>query len=127
MPEPGSYLKLELSWCTEQAREESVRIGWTEGTLEDYLHTVLRFARDFHGALNPAGARLLFEGPPPLEEGADRKLHSQWLRITGTVWTHDDPAKYISYSGWRDFIAQGVLYSSPVTCNRELVTDALDA
>ena len=114
-----------VNWCTEQARDEAVRTGCSAETLDDYLHAGLDFARDFHEALNPVGARMLTEGPPSLEEGGDRKPHFQWLRTTGTVWNHDDPADHLQ--GWRDAVAHKQIVSFPAGCNLELVAGALDA
>lgn len=114
-----------VNWCTGQARETAVRTGCSEGTLEYYLHDALEFARDFHEALNPEGARLLKEGPPHVEEDADKRPYSRYLRITGTLWNHNDPSNH--FAGWREDIARRDLVSFPTGCNLEMVGIAVDA
>ena len=114
-----------VNWCTGQARVEAVRIGCTDETLEDHLHAALEFARDVHEALNPAGARLLPEGPPPLGQGADRNPQYKWSSITGTVWHHDDPANHLTR--WRAEFARKEIASFPAGCNVEMVATTLEA
>ena len=82
-----------IQWCLGRFRAESVLRGDDAEQLEEALFQALRFAADFHEALNPEGARLTAEGKVPSREADGSKPYWNWMRTVGNVWLHDPPQR----------------------------------
>ena len=105
-----------LQWCLACFRAESVKRADGVVQLEEALHQALRFAEDFHQALNPEGARLAIEDQAPSCDLEGGKPYLRWSRTVGTVWTHDPSVHHVAR--WKETFAAKRTGSWPVGCNR---------